>query len=429
MNGKLLWLLAGSFLIAGLSGCSKETPLQTGLTEKTITPAQSSGGFGISYMKGLARARQAAKAQSGDNVKFNLGSIRGSTAFYFLLYNVGSTPITNVTLSVADTNFSLYPMKIDTLVPGSDVGILPIVKVNAFHGTSLDGIGNRPLLKMGLNDARLTVQGATKTKAGADTTVSLSVGLQVNALVMDFKLYGRSGVINLSNSSISMGKFSLPDSTVAGPTSWRSYVPVNLNFMNGQKPSCYSNDIRDSVMMIVNIGNVALNVRQYVSGPAFNVDASVAPGDSVVVHNAGGNYIVDGNHAVANPDKITLHTDGKCYFVFDFNPYAPTCGTYFDADLFKRMMEKATCAELENSVSMLKNNLVFWERRGNCPGDSFAYTLFHFSPDSIVALYKDSPTGPKESYASQEYKDLLTKIRDNIANNRDIYTGIGEYTP
>jgi hypothetical protein len=413
-RGSIYLVAVVAFFIAGLAGCSKESPVQSGPTEKKLNPNDGPGGFGMSYLKGLAKTREASKIRTGDNVEFNLGNIKGSTAFYFLLYNVGNSPITNVTLTIADTMFSLYPANIDTLDPGTDLGILPIVKVNAFHGTSFDGVGLRPLMRQGVNSATLRIRGTTKTPQGNDTTVVLTAGLTIQALVMDFQFHGLGGAVDLGSPSLtSLGSF-LRDSSlnVSMPASWPAYYPANYHSDKmKQYTGCYGTDARDTVMSIVNTGNVPLAITQHPSGAFPVFTASVAPGDSISVPKASGRYIIDGNHTIADPRRITLHTDGKCYFEFSI-PYGLTCGTYFDWDAFK-MLSAGVCPGTQNSLQRLTSDtaLMYWTRIGTCADTTAVYALFSMSPDSIVARYKETKSGPVEQYANQTYKDLLTQLR------------------
>jgi hypothetical protein len=415
MRGKGLFIMvAVALFIAGITGCSKESPVQTGPVEKTLTTTQGAGGFGMSYLKGLAKTRNASKVQSGGNVNFNLGSIKGSTAFYFLLYNVGNSLITNVTLTMSDTMFSVYPAAMDTLVPGTDLGMLPVIKVSAFHGTSLDGVGSRSIMKQGANGATLHIQGTTKTAGGADTVVTLSAGLQLQALVMDFSFYGLGGEVNLSApKTSSMGRF-LPDSgmSVSMPSTWMAYYPCNFKFNTDFSKTCYRDDARDTLIKILNTGNVPVVVTEYLATSTPVVKASVAPGDSLVIPNAQGRYVIDGNHTTADPKRMNLHTDGQFYFEFDV-PVRPTCGTYFDWDAFK-LFPSRDCNGTQTSLQRLDSDstLMYWTRKGTCADTTSEYTLFLMSPDSIVAQYKETVNGPVEQYVNQTYKDLLTQLRE-----------------
>ena len=419
MKHKVLFLLAGILTILVVE-CNRTTPVSP---NQTITLTPGPGAFGLGYMKGLSKSTANAAVKSGANVNFDLGSIKGSTAFYFLLYNIGSTPITNVTLSIADTPFAVYPSAMDTLIPGGDVGMLPIVKVNAFHGTPLDGTGYRPLMKKGLNTATLRISGTTRTSKEKDTTITLSAILNLQALVMDFKLFGRTGSVNFANPwGTSMGNINLPDSTSL--TTWNDYYPANFiyNPDPAYAPGCYSDNYRDTSINLSNTGNVAMHVYLYNSGKAWGLDTVVSPGDSILIANPNAYYAIDGDHTIADPRKFALQNDGRFYFNFSL-PVASTCGQTVDLTPFVTMAQTSSCADSTNQLFQIDTTIIFWNRLGACPGNSYSYTLFSaFSVDSILCRRYDSVAGPQEQCTNQQYHDMLDTI---IANLSSMDLGIG----
>ena len=82
MKRLILFFLTG-ILIAFIVECNRTAPVSP---NETITLTPGPGKFAIGYMKGLSKRAANAAVQSGANVNFDLGSIKGSTAFYFLLY-------------------------------------------------------------------------------------------------------------------------------------------------------------------------------------------------------------------------------------------------------------------------------------------------------------------------------------------------------
>ena len=176
-------------------------------------------------------------------------------------------------------------------------------------------------------------------------------------------------------------------------------------------------------MKILNTGNVTVGVTQFPSGSSPALQVSLSPGDSLVVPKAAGRYIIDGGHAVANPRRMNLHSDGKFYFQFDV-PARPTCGTFVDEDAFKRFQSEVSngrCGDTYSSFMPVNDYpmLRYWERLGTCSDSSFTYTLFWASPDSIVAQYTNTANGVVERYTTQTYKDLLTQLRGG-ANQSEI---------
>jgi len=408
MKRLILFFLMG-ILIVLIAECNRSTPVSP---NETITLTPGPGKFALGYMKGLSKSAATASIQSGANVSFDLGSIKGSTAFYFLLYNIGSTPITDVALSIADTDFTVYPTAMDTLIPGGDVGMLPVVKVIAFHGTPFEGIGYRSLMNKGLNTATFRVSGITKTLQGKDTAVTLFARLDIQALVMDFKLFGQTGSVNFANPTTqTMGSLSLPDGTSL--TAWNDYYPANLNSPTFP-PSCYSDNFRDTVMKIANTGNVEIHVYLYNSGQTWSLDTIVPTGDSILIANHFATYVIDGNHTVADPKRMTLQNDGRFYFQFSFFD-APTCGQIVDLSPFIAIAKGSSCADSANLLYLIDSSAVFWNRQGNCPDDYYSYTLFSaHSEDSILCRRNDSKAGPQEQCTDQRYHDMLDTIIANL---------------
>jgi hypothetical protein len=428
MKRTVLFLLAGILTIIVVE-CNRATPVSP---SQTITLTPGPGAFGLGYMKGLSKSTANAAVKSGANVSFNLGSIKGSTAFYFLLYNIGSTPITDVNLSIADTQFAVYPSAMDTLIPGGDVGMLPVVKVSAYHGAPLDGPGNRPLMDKGLNSATLRISGVTQTAKGKDTTVTLSAILDLQALVMDFKLFGWTGPVDFANPTFHTiagigSAINLPDNTVL--TAWNGYFPANYNYdLSPSSNSCYTNDFRDTVMKLSNIGNVDIRVNLYISGQIWSLNAVVAAGDSIFIDKPVATYAIDGNHTVADPKKIIFQDDGRFYFKFSL-PDAPTCGqtnqTKINIDLnpFFTMSKASACADKANQLFQIDTTIIFWNRQGTCPGNFYSYTLFSaYSVDSILCRSYDSLAGPQELCSAPKYHDMLDTI---VANLSDPALGLG----
>lgn len=300
-----LALLAASMI--GLFGCSEQSPSGVDSTQK-LNP--ECGRFGLSSLGKLEKRSAASAVQQDPQVRFNLGKIKGSSGFFFLLYNVGMTPITNVTLSIDNAAFSVFPTSMDTLIPGSDVGMLPVVKIAAFHGTPFDGVGNRPLLPKGKNKFILKISGNSKTASGADTVISLDAEMDLEALVMDMTIEGINGALDMTNliSSLNLAEFT----TIA----------------NGIKiaSNCYTSCVDDSIVLIRNSGNVPVYYQifksQYIKiSNQYLIDtlldSIVAPGNmfNLILHadeqNAAYFLIASGENAVTDPEKLVLNDNGN----------------------------------------------------------------------------------------------------------------------
>lgn len=296
-------LLIGVYIV----GCSTTGPATTD-TSVILTPEP--GQFGMSWLKGLGKVgvqTDTGATRSGAQAHFDLGQIKGSSSFYFLLYNVGRRPITNVTLSTNDANFAVSPERIDTLIPEGNVGMLPIVKISAYHGTPLDGVGNRPCLPMGRNSATVTISGVSKTSHGDDTTVIMIARIDLTALVMSFDLRIGCTPVDLEH-----------------PKRWSGGIRL-LNTAMGSAAAAYgygydgNTNIIGKWAMLTNKGNVPIFFSVYMDfgirtfGP---ISDSVAPGDSIFIARKDNDmsFCLDGNHTVENIDVLQPQFDGSTYF-------------------------------------------------------------------------------------------------------------------
>jgi len=306
-------ILVLSFIFAG---CGSKAPLQTSTPNENQTNFEGPGLFGVSLLKGLSKQSAKTAVLTSPVVSFDLGSIKGSTSFYFLLYNVGKNSITNITFTVDDSAFSIFPSKVDTLLPGNDVTILPIVKVVAYHGTPIDGAGTRPLMKKGSNDAVVTMRGSTKTSKGVDTTVILSAKLQLQALVMDLQISSCfGGPYKLPNTSTGRAELQFPDGNY-------------YNFSSG-----IGINYQDSIVTLKNTGNVPLAYKIYKSDDLKWVGYTVTLQDSLKgTINAGDSlkiphhyvpgidntlehfFFIDGMNTAYDPKKLPVRADGVLYF-------------------------------------------------------------------------------------------------------------------
>jgi hypothetical protein len=395
--------LAG-LVAACLIGCTETGPTNTGESQ-TLTP--EAGQFGLSWLKGLAKVGGTADTgtvETGAQVNFDLGQIKGSTSYYFLLYNIGRRPITDVTLSTNDTNFLVYPSHIDTLLPGGDIGMLPVVRITALHGTAIDGVGYRSLLPMGDNTPSLTVSGTTGSPRGGDTSVVLQAGLKVKALVMAVDVWVGCNHLNLRNpstifgGSVKLGGFEI--------VSMRGYAGTDSKWLR-----------------VRNGGNVAVAVA------CFYTDFSFAPnppgysdtleiGDSLFVSRAGGApYLclrIGGDHTVSDYLSLPWQADGNVYFFMSSCQSCDTTCSYFAP--FTTLAHAAPCADSANRLFLIDSAMVFWDRRGNCPDSAYSFTLYASTPDTILCRYEDSIAGPVAQCNDSTYHELLETMRTNLTD-------------
>ncbi|MBN1578194.1 MAG: hypothetical protein JW913_16660 [Chitinispirillaceae bacterium] len=398
--------LVGIGMILCCIGCS-ENPATGPGTTVTLNP--ETGRFGLSHLKGLNRTKDNSAVKEGENIRFDLGSIKGSTGFFFLLYNVGNTPITDITLSVANSAFSVYPASMDTLIPGSDLGMLPIVKVNAFHGTPLDGVGTRPLLPKGDNECILTVSGHTKTAAGIDTTVELQANLQLDALLMDLAISRSDGEIDLRSQSIPL------------PEEFADLPDAKTNFVNVYSMGCNT----DTILTLLNSGNVPTHIRVF-SGKISTVtqryitektaDTIVPPTATLQVllpSSSSDNtalIIISGENTVSDESRLPLQDDGNCYLMFRANSYdCAEVAISLKYQAFLAEKEMNDCAKI---YAFIDNHIVFYGERCGEVG-SETYSLYDLTDNTLLCSQSAGSLG---ECIDEVYGTMLKTIIANSSN-------------
>lgn len=175
--------------------------------EKRITDIQPieqlnlPGILSLTSLEGLDKSSQVSNSSqpsNDDTIRFNLGAIKTSRNFYFILKNVGGNPITDINISSDNEKFEVSPTFISTLNPDSLSSIIPILNVGAVHGLSLNALGFSGVMNMGINSSIISITGLTSDDISDSILVDLHVEVSVQALVMDVRLYTDSVEIDLT---------------------------------------------------------------------------------------------------------------------------------------------------------------------------------------------------------------------------------------
>ena len=95
----------------------------------------------------------------------------------------------------------------------------------------------------------------------------------------------------------------------------------------------------------------------------------------------------------------------------------------FDLEPFKKLAREEECAGAKNRLYSIDISLVFWDREGECPDNSYAQTLYGTSTKDIKCRYHDSIGGPVYVCNDSTYHEMFQTILDNLDAN-DL--GLGE---
>jgi hypothetical protein len=77
---------------------------------------------------------------------------------------------------------------------------------------------------------------------------------------------------------------------------------------------------------------------------------------------------------------------------------------------FVKMARGSVCADKWNRLYLIDEKLVFWDRQGDCPDNSYAQTLYGKTPDEILCVQHDSIAGPRKECRDPKYAELFETL-------------------
>jgi hypothetical protein len=92
------------------------------------------------------------------------------------------------------------------------------------------------------------------------------------------------------------------------------------------------------------------------------------------------------------------------------------CGSRSSVSLapFKKAARAGMCADVRNSLFLIDDRLVFWDRAGQCSDAAYADTLFGSTTDQVLCVFHDSIAGPVKTCKDQAYEDMFNTITANL---------------
>lgn len=85
-----------------------------------------------------------------------------------------------------------------------------------------------------------------------------------------------------------------------------------------------------------------------------------------------------------------------------------------DLTPFKELAKSADCADIHNRLYLIDRQLVFWDRAGDCPDNSYAQKLYGSKIDNLLCDAHDSIAGPVINYLDDRYREMFDTIRANL---------------
>ena len=249
------YLLVAGLLSQLFIGCKKDDEQQ---------PASQSGYFIVAASQNSS-SPGARTAGGRTDTRFNLGPLRASREFMFMLSNGGNKDIFDITLSGDNQTFEVFPQNIQRLAGKETGGVTQVVTVGVIHGVQLHSLPGQwlaPNLPKGLNEATIAVKG--KTLHGRDTIeVTGDFIVSVDAQVADAKIVCGNQDVNPQNDQWGFFRYwyVYPDRTVrmvntgnvriqAVVSYWKTEVPIMSNVYTNNNIELLPNESRDITSLI-----------------------------------------------------------------------------------------------------------------------------------------------------------------------------------
>lgn len=148
------------------------------------------GSFSLVSLQDSSRSvrRDGANQRGTLPVDFDLGLLKASHEFFFILQNTGDNPISSISLEASDGYCQVTPSRISLLKPIGESPVIPLISVGIEHGVVLNGVGFTGVRTPGVNTFTITVKGITESTNGEPGEVTSTFSFQFNAALADLEL-------------------------------------------------------------------------------------------------------------------------------------------------------------------------------------------------------------------------------------------------
>ena len=243
----------------------------------------------VSSSKGSTATTRFKSGQAG----YDLGELKSSREYSFILANGGDEPIFDIVLSSDNAAFQISPEEISYMENGqfgntTSSGIIPIISLGVIHGMQINGVGFTDLLPPGVNTSTIKIKGKT-TENNQTINISSEFDFSVDAKIMDVKLYvdGLEFDITENYGGIS--------TTLGG-----------LGFMRHYQ-------INSPNLEIENTGNVDINLTIGYGSESYT--KRLVPTKKIPIEISGPTFFrLESNGTITDNNRIQLGNDGIGYF-------------------------------------------------------------------------------------------------------------------
>jgi len=74
---------------------------------------------------------------------------------------------------------------------------------------------------------------------------------------------------------------------------------------------------------------------------------------------------------------------------------------------FVEMARQSPCVDIRNRLFVVDHVLVFWDRQGHCPDNSYGETLYKQTVNNMLCEFHDSIAGPVKDCPVPSYEEMF----------------------
>jgi hypothetical protein len=127
----------------------------------------------------MAAAPGLLSASDEVSVDYEMGDLKKTSTYLFILKNNGNSDASNIQLSCDNPNVTMIPSSIGILSPVSAGGVQPVIQVTVQHGYNATGIGTAPTLSSGRLTFTISASVAEPSNGQNNGNASAILGMTV----------------------------------------------------------------------------------------------------------------------------------------------------------------------------------------------------------------------------------------------------------
>jgi hypothetical protein len=81
---------------------------------------------------------------------------------------------------------------------------------------------------------------------------------------------------------------------------------------------------------------------------------------------------------------------------------------------FRELALAAGCSDFRNRLHVIDDEMVLWDRRGDCPDNGYALVLYGATPEDVLCYLGDSIAGPRRSCSDEQAGAIFDIVSESL---------------